>query len=65
MASSKPYDVDANRGSVLFVSVWTMAAIAVLTLAGRFIARKMKGQRWLVDDWVALVALVGRLLTFS
>ena len=43
---------------MLYVSVWTVAGIAILALVGRFTSRKMKGQRWLIDDWMALAALV-------
>ena len=58
MAPPKQTNLYADRGSVLYISVWVTAAIAILALIGRFVSRKMKGQRWLIDDWAALLALV-------
>jgi hypothetical protein len=58
MAPAKSIDMDADRGPVLYASVWAIAGIAILALVGRFASRKMKGQRWLIDDWAALAALV-------
>ncbi|CAI6287944.1 unnamed protein product [Periconia digitata] len=58
MAPPKMYDLHADRGPILYASVWSVALVAILTLVGRFASRKMKGQRWLADDWAALVALI-------
>ncbi|KAF2464145.1 uncharacterized protein BDR25DRAFT_153586, partial [Lindgomyces ingoldianus] len=55
--SAKNYDINADRGPVLFASVWSVAGVAILAVFGRFTSRKMKAQPWKIDDWMAVFAL--------
>lgn len=58
-------DPDADVGGMILTSAIVMACLSTVAVALRFLSRKITKVKWLMDDWLILIALVGARTTNS
>jgi hypothetical protein len=58
MSAADYKDINADRGPVLIGSVWPVAGIAVLAVAGRMLSRRLKRQPLKADDYSIVFGLL-------
>jgi hypothetical protein len=58
MAVAEDITGDTGFGPASLGLTWTFAALAIITVAARFVVHKRALNRWSADDWIMLLALV-------